>query len=119
MYEAPLLNFLGSGSGNLAELEDEVHEYWDYLLGRTHLPIDNGIMSLLESATAIHVRACEITAQLQEAEYQGSSPKGSNYYKFRTGPLRQLVEASSRAIDLGSRRITVWTNEIELAKEMI
>jgi hypothetical protein len=75
-------------------------------LGRKPLPIINGILSLQESATAIYGRCAEITALIQKAEYKGLVPAKSQLYKMRTGPLRTLIEATSKAIDLGSRRIT-------------
>jgi hypothetical protein len=68
-------------------------------------------MSLLETSYAIYTRACEIQARLQEAEYRGGVPKGSSLYRFRTGPLRTLIEASEKAVNLGSRRVTVWAEE--------
>ena len=52
-------------------------------------------------------RAVEITILLQRAEADGHVTKGSKLYRFRTGELRNFVELASKAIDLGSRRITV------------
>ena len=117
-YEPPGLEFLGKGSRSLREMEAELEEYWNILLLRQPYPIDNGVLSLMETAVAIYTRCCEITAALQEAEYNGSVPKGSHFYKFRTGPLRSLTEASSRCIDMGSRRITVWVAEQEQMREI-
>ena len=83
------------------------------LLGRTPLAIDNGVLSLQETATGIHSRVCELTAMIQMGEYHGTITKQSNLYKLRTGPLRQLTAAAERCIELGSRRVTVWSNEQE------
>ena len=107
---SPSLTWLGNAA-NLPDIESECEEYWQMLTGRVPLPIDNGVMGLMETAVAIHTRACEIQAQIQLGEYHGTIPKQSNLYKFRTGPLRALISASERAIDLGSRRVTVWSNE--------
>lgn len=117
-YEAPDLGFLGKHANSLRGLEAEIEEYWNILLFRQPYPVANGVMSLMESAVAIHSRCCEIAGSLQEAEYNGSVPKGSHFYKFRTGPLRSLTEASSRCIDMGSRRITVWVAEQEQLREI-
>lgn len=118
-YKTPDLSFVGAGANSLRSLEEELDNYWDFLLGREELPIDNGVASLMESAVAIHSRCCEIQALLQEAEYQGAVPKGSNFYRFRTGPLRSIVTASARAIDLGSRRITIWAETLEETRSFV
>ena len=89
----------------------ELEGYWDFLLGREPLPIENGVLSLMESAVAIHTRVQELTAMIQLGEYHGTIPKGSNMYRLRTGPLRQIIEASKYAIELGSRRVTIWAKE--------
>jgi hypothetical protein len=117
-YAPPELGFLSQSVKSLRGLEAELEEYWNILLLRQPYPIDNGVLSLMETAVAIYTRCCEITAALQEAEYNGSVPKGSHFYKFRTGPLRSLTEASSRCIDMGSRRITVWVAEQEQMREI-
>lgn len=76
-------------------------------MGRVEPPIDNGPLSLMEYANAVYRRAVEITILLQRAEADGHVTKGSKLYRFRTGELRNFVELASKAIDLGSRRITV------------
>jgi hypothetical protein len=48
----------------------------------------------------------ELTMMIQRAESDGQVLKGSKYYKLRTGELRTFVELSSKAIELGSRRVT-------------
>jgi len=102
----------------LTDIEAECEGYWDILLGRAPLPIDNGVLGLMESAVAIHSRVNELTAMIQLGEYHGTIPKQSNMYKFRTGPLRQLIAASERAIDLGSRRVTIWSTEQEQTRSV-
>jgi hypothetical protein len=97
----------------LSTIEEECEFYWNILTGREPLPVDNGVLGLMESATAIHTRACELQALIQTGEYKGTIPKGSLLYKFRTGPLRALIAGAERAVDLGSRRVTVWSNEQE------
>ena len=76
-------------------------------MGRVEPPIDTGPLSLMEYANAVYSRAVEITILLQRAEADGHVTKGSKLYRFRTGELRNFVELASKAIDLGSRRITV------------
>src|ERR1019366_1408346 len=84
----PSLQWVGDAS-DLHDIEVELEGYWDFLLGREPLPIENGVLSLMESAVAIHTRVQELTAMIQLGEYHGTIPKGSNMYRLRTGPLRQ------------------------------
>lgn len=84
-------------------------------MGRVEPPIDAGEMTMLEYANAVYSRACEITMLIQRAESSGSVLKGSKYYKFRTGELRTFTEMALKAIDLGSRRITVAKMEYDMA----
>lgn len=97
---------LASGIAGVESLRDELDEYTDVLMGRVEPPIDNGPLSLMEYANAVYSRAVEITILLQRAEADGHVTKGSKLYRFRTGELRNFVELASKAIDLGSRRIT-------------
>ena len=115
---SPSLAWLGDGV-NLRSIEAECKGYWDILTGRSPLPIDNGVLSLMETATAIHTRACELTALIQEGEEHNVIPKGSGLYKYRTGPLRALIAASERTLELGSRRVTVWSTEMEETRSMV
>lgn len=71
-------------------------------------------MSLMEYANGVYSRAVEITMLIQRGEAQGHVAKHSDHYKFRTGELRNFVELSRQAIDLGSRRITAAKMEYEL-----
>lgn len=97
--------------------ENEIRGYWDILLGREGLPIDNGILSLQETAVALHSRACEITAIIQEQEYKGMVKRGDRLYHFRTGPLRTFKEACTRLSELGSRRVTALALEMEMKED--
>ena len=105
---------MGEGATNLRVLEAEIDGYWQILLGRVDLPIDNGVLSLMETAVAMYSRASEITASIQKDEYQGTVSRGSRGYRFRTGPLRTFMEACSKMIDLGSRRLTAAKLESEM-----
>lgn len=111
-------SYLGEEMKTLRSLESEVEGYWDILLGRVDPPFDNGILTLMEIATGIFTRCSEITATLQKLEYKDSVSKGDNLYRFRTGPLRTLMEASSKAIELGSRRVTAARIEVEMRDEL-
>ena len=97
---------LANGIAGVESLRAELDEYTDVLMGRVEPPIDNGPLSLMEYANAVYSRAVEITILLQRAEADGHVTKGSKLYRFRTGELRNFVELASKAIDLGSRRIT-------------
>lgn len=55
---------------------------------------------------AYYSRAQELESLIQEGEIEGSIKKNSAYYKVRTGPLRNFLEAAKRHADLGSRRLT-------------
>ena len=83
-------------------------------MGRVSPPIDNGEMTLIEYANAVYSRGMELTMLIQRAESSGTILKGSKYYKFRTGELRTFVELSLKAIDLGSRRITMAKMEYDM-----
>lgn len=95
-------------------MKQEIHDYWQMLLGRTPLPISNGVLSLMESATAMYVRASEMTAMIQQAEQEGVLIRGSSHYRFRTGELRTFMEACAKAIELGSRRVTAEKLAVEM-----
>lgn len=85
-------------------------------MGREVPPINNGEMTLLEYANAVYSRGMELTMLIQRAEASGTVLKGSKYYKFRTGELRSFVELALKAIELGSRRITVAKMEYDMAR---
>lgn len=86
-------------------MRQEISEYVDVLMGRVAPPID-GELALMEYANAVFSRGLELTMLLQQAEADGAVAKGSRAYRFRTGELRNFVELSSRAAELGSRRLT-------------
>jgi hypothetical protein len=60
----------------------------------------------MECAVAYYSRAQELESLIQSGEIDGSIKKNSAYYKVRTGPLRNFLEAAKRHADLGSRRLT-------------
>jgi len=72
-------------------------------------------MALMEYANAVYSRAMELTMLLQRAEADGVVMKGTKTYRFRTGELRTFTEMAAKAIDLGSRRITMAKLEADLA----
>jgi RNAse (barnase) inhibitor barstar len=97
---------LPSGLAKVDELRDELDDFMDVLMGRVDPPIDNGPMTLMEFANAAYSRAVEITMLIQRGEADGFVQKNSAHYRFRTGELRNFVELATKAIDLGSRRVT-------------
>lgn len=98
-------------------MEQELDEYKAILLGREDLPIQNGVMSLIETATAMYGRASEMTMEILAMERKGSVTKGSRLYKFRTGELRTFLDMCSKFVDLGSRRITAERMKVEMRNE--
>lgn len=98
---------------NLKQVQDELQEYVDVLFGRKPAPIDEGVDTLLEIATAYYSRAKEIEMKLHQLESNGVILKGSKHYKFRTGELRSCLELLKAQVELGSRRITVARLEQE------
>lgn len=106
---------IGVGLPPVVELQAELDEYMDVLIGREDSPV-RGVMGLLETADIYYARASELTAMIQRGEADGSIPKGSEYTKFRTGELRTFRELAGRAADLGSRRLTALGTEVEQAK---
>ena len=98
---------LGEGIPSVENMRNELREYTDVLLGREEPPVNGSVLTLMEYANAVYSRAMEMTMMLQRAEADGHVVKGSKAYKFRTGELRSFCEMSSKAIELGSRRVTV------------
>ncbi|AKL88376.1 hypothetical protein BH789_gp095 [Gordonia phage GMA6] len=96
---------LGDGMPSLPEMENELIDMTNVLLGRDTPPV-GGLMSLMETADVYYARAAEMTMLLQAAERKGTVTRGSAHYKFRTGELRTFLEMAKRASELGSRRIT-------------
>jgi hypothetical protein len=95
-------------------LRQEIDEYTSVLLGRVEPPIHNGVLTLMEYANAVYSRAMELTIKIQREETEGTVLKGSKYYRFRTGELRSFIEMASKAIELGSRRVTQAKMENEM-----
>lgn len=92
----------------------EIDWMTNVLLGRRPSPLDRGVLTLMEVAEAFHARASEMCIQIQRGEAEGTVPKGERVYHFRTGELRTFMELCSKAIDLGSRRVTALQLEIEM-----
>lgn len=85
---------------------EELTEYSHVLLGRANSPVQSPYLSLMEVAGAYHARARELEMLIYDGELSGAIPKGSDYYKLRTGRLNSFLEMSKRLFDLGSRRLT-------------
>ena len=105
---------VGMGLDEVDDLKAEIEGYWDVLLGRTPPPIEAGDLTLMEIANAYYSRAMEIHALIHQAEREGGVFKGSQYYRFRTGELRDFIEVAKRAQDLGSRRLTQARLEFDM-----
>ena len=104
------------GIPTVGEMRDEIDEYTQVLMGHEEPPIENGVLTLMEYANAVYSRAMELTMYLQRAEADGVVLKGSRQYRFRTGELRTFCEMSAKAIELGSRRVTVAQLEADLSR---
>jgi hypothetical protein len=100
---------VGLGLPTLEKLVEELDGYKDILLGRLPSPIDSPYLALQEVATAYHSRACELEMIIHRGEREGLIPKGSPYYKFRCGELRDFQELAKKCAELGSRRLTQET----------
>jgi len=96
----------GTGLPTVEELWDEITTYIDILLGRIDPPIDSPYLLLMEVSTAYYARALEIDALIHHEEREMRVLKGSGYYKFRTGELRDFIELAKKTAELGSRRLT-------------
>lgn len=88
-------------------------------MGREPSPIDNGILTLMEYASAVHARALEVNMFIHQAESIGQVAKGTPYYRFRTGELRDFIDMAKAASELGSRRLTQAQLAFELAEEPV
>jgi len=104
------------GIPTVGEMRAEIDEYTQVLMGHEEPPIQNGVLTLMEYANAVYSRAMELTMHLQRAEVDGVVLKGTKPYRFRTGELRTFCEMSAKAIELGSRRVTVAQLEADLSK---
>lgn len=97
---------LPEGLGTYEEVVDELFGYTDVLLGREQPPVVSPYLTLAEVAAAYYARAREIEMLIYQGEQDGSIPRGSQFYKLRTGLLNSFIEMSKRLYDLGSRRLT-------------
>lgn len=77
------------------------------LVGHQNPPVNIGIGTLMEVASAYFARGMELTSLIQRGETEGQVPRGSKLYKFRTGELRSFLDIAKNATEMGSRRITV------------
>lgn len=107
---------LHEGLPRLPELEEEMQNMYDVLLGRKEPPFNAGTMTLMEVADSYFARMSEVHGLIQKGEREGTVPKGGNYYKFRTGELRTFLDVAKRAADLGSRRLSEEQLEFERQK---
>lgn len=105
---------VGAGLPDVDTIREELDEYRDILLERVPLPVENGIMGLMEVADAIYARAREIEQLIHRAELDGRAPRNGAYYKLRTGELRSFLEMAKSRVELGSRRVTVARLEWEM-----
>lgn len=104
---------VGEGVDSLADMRSEVDDMMDVLMGRKQPPIDAGLLTLQEVAFAYFARASEMFLNITRAEQSGAVIKGSALQKFRTMELRQFLEVSRAAMELGSRRVTYARLEAE------
>jgi hypothetical protein len=117
-YSADSVRTVKTGRASHLSLEDmeaELDEYRDVLLGRAEAPLA-GPMALMECANAYHARASEMAQLILRGERDGQIAASSPLKRFRTGELRFFLEMASRAIDLGSRRLTQLREESEAAR---
>lgn len=106
---------VGQGLPDVADMQAELDEYLDVLMGREDAPVE-GLMALFETADMYYARASEMDMMILRGEAGGSIAKGSEHSKFRTGELRTFRELAKRAADLGSRRLTAITAEFERSR---
>ena len=107
---------LNQGLLSLETMREELDEYVSVLLGNSESPTGDGEMAMIEYANAVYSRGMELTLMLQRAEAEGIVSKGSKFYKFRTGELRTFTEMASKAIDLGSRRLTYAKMQYDMSR---
>lgn len=106
---------VGSELPTIDELRAELGEYLDVLMGRLDAPV-RGVLALMETADMYYARATEINLLIQRGEQDGTIGRTDPLVKFRTGELRSFRELASKAADLGSRRLTQHSVEVEQAK---
>ncbi len=92
----------------------EIDEMVDVLMGREPAPISFGTATLMEVASMYFARAKEMELHLHRAEAMGVVTRSSGHYKFRTGELRDFVEMTKSASELGSRRLSALELEFNI-----
>lgn len=97
---------LSTGLPGPDEIQEELLDYCDVLLGRKDPPIQSPYLELCELASAYFARACELDILIHYEEQQHRVMRGHPLYKIRTGQLRTFMEMSKKMADLGSRRLT-------------
>lgn len=105
---------LGDVIPDLDGLRAEIDEMRDVLMGRMPPPINVGVGTLMEVASAYFARALEIQQELQEKENDNIVARGDHLYKFRTGELRSFLDIAKNAVEMGSRRITMMSLEADM-----
>jgi hypothetical protein len=104
------------GLGSLAELQSELQDMIDVLLGRRPPPLHKGTLTLMEVADAYHARAQEIRFLLYQGEMDGKFKRGGPANKFRTGQLQAFIDLVKATQSLGSRRLTAEQVHVESAR---
>ena len=94
------------GLPTIAEMEAEMDEMVDVLMGRVPSPIESPYLAMQEVATAYYARGQEWDILIHRGELEGEIRRGSAYYKFRTGQLRSFLELAKKCAELGSRRLS-------------
>lgn len=105
---------VAEGLPTVPEMQIEIQDMMDVLLGREESPVGTGINALMECADMYFARASELTTLILAAEREGAISTTSQTSKFRKGELRTFMEMAKRASDLGSRRITVEQLKFEM-----
>ena len=99
---------VGEGLPNLTQIQEEIQDYWDVLLGRAEPPVKvrGRTLALMEVADTYFARASEIKAQIHRLEREGKVLRGTPLYQYRVGELATFLDMAKRTADLGSRRLT-------------
>lgn len=90
----------------IIDIQREIDEYLEVLMGHQEPPIRNGVMTMMEVANAYYARAMELTILIHRGESDGIITKTHPYYKLRNGELRKFAELAKSCVELGSRRLT-------------
>lgn len=97
---------LAAGLPKAEEIEAELLDYCDVLLGRVPPPVESPYLDLCEIASAYYARALELDMLIHNEERKRTVIRGHDLYKVRTGALRSFIEMAKKMADLGSRRLT-------------